>query len=70
MHTKFCLESLKRRDHLEYIGIDGRTILSWILRKLVMDWIHLAQDRDQWWAVVNTVMNLWVPYNVGNFSIS
>jgi hypothetical protein len=19
---------------------------------------HLAQDRDQWWAVVNTVMNL------------
>jgi hypothetical protein len=20
--------------------------------------IHLAQDRDQWWAVVNTVMNL------------
>jgi hypothetical protein len=27
----------------------------------VMDWIHLAQDRDQWWAVVNTVMNLPVP---------
>jgi len=22
------------------------------------DWIHLAQDRDQWQAVVNTVMNL------------
>jgi len=22
-----------------------------------MDWIHLAQERDQWWAVVNTVMN-------------
>jgi hypothetical protein len=26
-----------------------------------MDWIHLAQDRDQWWAVVNTAMNLRVP---------
>jgi hypothetical protein len=20
-------------------------------------WMHLAQDRDKWWAVVNTVMN-------------
>jgi hypothetical protein len=23
-----------------------------------MDWIDLAQDRDQWWALVNMVMNL------------
>jgi hypothetical protein len=26
-----------------------------------VDWIHLAQDWDQWPAVVNTVMNLWFP---------
>jgi hypothetical protein len=32
-----------------------------------MDWIDLGQDRDRWQAVVNTVMNLWVPYNAGNF---
>jgi hypothetical protein len=22
-----------------------------------VDWIHLAQDRDQWWAFMKTVMN-------------
>jgi hypothetical protein len=26
-----------------------------------MDWIDLAQDRDQWRALVNTIMNLRIP---------
>jgi hypothetical protein len=26
-----------------------------------VDWIELAQDRDQWMVLVNTVMNLRVP---------
>jgi hypothetical protein len=35
--------------YLRVIGWDG------------MDWIEVAQDRDQWRALVNTVMNLRVP---------
>jgi hypothetical protein len=34
---------------LRQIGWDG------------MDWIDLAQDKDQWRALVNMVKNLWVP---------
>jgi hypothetical protein len=37
------------RMDLNEIGWDG------------VDWIGLAQDRDEWRALVNAVMNLWVP---------
>jgi hypothetical protein len=43
-----------KMDHRE-IGLGG------------MDWIDLAQDRDQWRALVSAVMNLWIPLNAGNF---
>jgi hypothetical protein len=33
----------------------------------VVNWMHLAQDTDQFWAVVNMVMNLRVPQKVENF---
>jgi hypothetical protein len=32
-----------------------------------MNWIDLAQVRDQWKALVNTVMNFRVPKNPGKF---
>ena len=32
-----------------------------------MDWIGLARDRVRWRAVVNAVMNLRIPQNVGKF---
>jgi hypothetical protein len=41
---------------VDYIKMDLRDI-GWD----GMDWIDLAQDRDQWRALVNAVMNLRVP---------
>jgi len=31
-----------------------------------IDLIELAQERGRWWALVNEVMDLRVPYNAGN----
>jgi hypothetical protein len=45
-----------RRKWVDNIKIDLREI-----RWDGMDWIDLAQDRDQWWALVNTAMNRRVP---------
>jgi hypothetical protein len=41
--------------HLREIGWNG------------IDWINLAQDWDQWKALVNKVMNLRVPQNTTKF---
>jgi hypothetical protein len=50
------------KDHLEDQGVDGRMGSKWTLGRLVgaggVKWIHLAQDRDFWRAVVNAVMSL------------
>jgi hypothetical protein len=45
-----------RRRSVDNIKIDLREI-EWD----GMDWIDLAQDKGQWMALMNTVMNLRVP---------
>jgi hypothetical protein len=57
--TGFGWENPKGKDHLKDQGVDGRMGSKWILGRLAGDveWIHLAQDRDRWRAVVNAVMN-------------
>jgi hypothetical protein len=62
--TGFWWGNLRERDHLGDPGVDVRIILRWDFRKLAMggmDWIELAQDRNRWRAIVNAVMNIWVP---------
>jgi hypothetical protein len=50
--------------HTCYIWVDGQKALNHIcLHKtmLMREEIDLTQNRDQWRALVDTMMNLWVP---------
>jgi hypothetical protein len=47
---------IPRRRWVDNIKLDLREI-GWNS----VDWIDMAQDRDQWRALVNTVLNLRVP---------
>jgi len=65
VHTGFGWGKLRKRDHLEDPGTDGRIILngsprSW-MGGWVMEWTDLAQDRERWQAVMKTEMKPQVP---------
>jgi hypothetical protein len=57
MHKGYWLKSQNERDHSENQEIGGCTVLKEIVWDGV-DWVDVAQDRDQWRALVNTAMNL------------
>jgi hypothetical protein len=41
---------------------EDNTIMDFrVIRWKDVNWMHLTQDMDQWEALVNIVMNLWVP---------
>jgi hypothetical protein len=52
MHIAYWWESQKERDHWEDQDAGEWTILKWILeRQDNVDWIDMAQDREQWRAL-------------------
>jgi hypothetical protein len=48
------------KSHLEDQDVGGWIILGWIFQFGwgYVDWIDLAQDRNRWRALVNSVLNL------------
>jgi hypothetical protein len=64
VHTTFWLGSLKGGDHSERPRCRWEDNIKMDLGKIGfgdMGWIHLAQDRDRWRALVNMVISLWIP---------
>jgi len=52
---KILVKELKGIHRSEDLGMGGNIILEWILGWEGVDWIHLAQDSDQWRAHVKSV---------------
>jgi hypothetical protein len=68
MHIGYWWEIQKKRGHWEDQDVGGWTIF--YFREIGWDgknWIDLAEDRDQWRALVNTVMNLRGSIKTGKF---
>jgi len=60
MHTKFWSKNLKESDHSEDLGTDWEDNIRMDLKEVGwegVDWIHLAQKRGEWWALVYLVMD-------------
>jgi hypothetical protein len=56
------VQNLKGREQSEDLGVDGKIRTDLKERELEsVHWIYLAQDRVQWRAVVNKVINLRLP---------
>jgi hypothetical protein len=67
------VKNVKGRDISEDSGIHKRILLKQNIEKQggkMTGFIYLDQDRDQWWALVNMVMKLWVPLMVIDFFTS
>jgi hypothetical protein len=48
----------KARRKRQPVKVDGIPLKRILNKRNNKEWIHLAQDRDKWQAVVKTIMNL------------
>jgi hypothetical protein len=64
---KACMILVGKPEEKRPLWRNNITINLRVIRWGGTDCIDLAPDRDQWRALVNTVMSLQVPYNVGKF---
>jgi len=58
------VENAERKRPLGKPSCRWKDNMSMDLREIVWDgedWMHVSQDRDQWWALLNVIMNLQVP---------
>jgi hypothetical protein len=63
VYTGIWWEKVRERDNLKDPCVEWEDNSKMDLQAMgcgSMDWIDLAQDRDRWRALVNSVMNLWV----------
>jgi len=55
-----CIQNVRKpegKKPLERLGHRGEDNIKMELKQGV-DWIHLAQERNQWWALVDVAMKL------------
>jgi hypothetical protein len=53
MHTEIIIRNFKRRDYLGGVGVCGKLILKFALKKFIagLDWIYVVVDRIEWRAL-------------------
>jgi len=67
---KILVGKLEGKRPLGRTGVGWEDIKTNLKEKRMegVDYHNLAQDRDMWWAIVGTAMNLRVQQNMRNFS--
>jgi len=52
---------LKGKSHFKDLGLDGKILKLSVKENYELVWIHLVQEMDKQWTLVNIVMSLHIP---------